>query len=151
MQTNDILSVMELCEKYGMIFFKYASNGEEIICSKQQYLDIEGEMSKQTPKISAQPLVTQTAVAQAEKDDTSNMVVVRSAYIGIVEFSENILKSIGDLYVEKGEVICNIEAMKLFNEVKAPVAGFVTLLVENGEKVDYDKELFCIKADDYEI
>jgi acetyl-CoA carboxylase biotin carboxyl carrier protein len=44
--------------------------------------------------------------------------------------------------VEKGQVIAQIESMKLFNDIKAPQAGTVQrLLVEDGEGVAYDQPL----------
>ena len=53
--------------------------------------------------------------------------------------------SIGD-FVEKGSVICIIEAMKLMNEIESDVAGeIVSTLVENGQPVEYGEKLFAIR------
>lgn len=53
--------------------------------------------------------------------------------------------SIGD-FVEKGSVVCIIEAMKLMNEIESDVAGeIVTTLVENGQPVEYGEKLFAIR------
>src|SRR5258708_10407701 len=53
--------------------------------------------------------------------------------------------SIGDS-VEKGAVVCIIEAMKLMNEIEAEVAGeIVSILVENGQPVEYGEKLFAIR------
>lgn len=52
--------------------------------------------------------------------------------------------SIGDK-VEKGAVLCIVEAMKLMNEIEADVAGTVTaILVEDGVSVEYGQPLFKI-------
>ncbi|UOQ76921.1 acetyl-CoA carboxylase biotin carboxyl carrier protein [Hymenobacter sp. 5516J-16] len=52
---------------------------------------------------------------------------------------------VGDL-VEKGQVICIIEAMKLFNEIEAEQSGrVVKALVENASPVEYDQPLFLIE------
>jgi len=52
---------------------------------------------------------------------------------------------VGDT-VEKGQVICIIEAMKLFNEIEAEQAGrIVKVLVENATPVEYDQPLFLIE------
>lgn len=52
---------------------------------------------------------------------------------------------VGDM-VEKGQVICIIEAMKLFNEIEAEQAGrIVKVLVENATPVEYDQPLFIIE------
>lgn len=52
---------------------------------------------------------------------------------------------IGDR-VEPGQVICILEAMKLFNEITSDYAGVVTRIVpENGELVSLGQELFWIE------
>ena len=52
---------------------------------------------------------------------------------------------VGDM-VEKGQVICIIEAMKLFNEIEAEQAGrIVKVMVENATPVEYDQPLFMIE------
>lgn len=52
---------------------------------------------------------------------------------------------VGDL-VEKGQVICIIEAMKLFNEIEAEQSGrIVKAMVENASPVEYDQPLFLIE------
>jgi acetyl-CoA carboxylase biotin carboxyl carrier protein len=51
---------------------------------------------------------------------------------------------VGD-WVEKGQVLCIVEAMKLMNEIEADVAGTVTAcLVEDGHSVEYGQPLFKI-------
>ena len=47
--------------------------------------------------------------------------------------------------VEKGHVLCIVEAMKLMNEIEADVAGTITgILVEDGAPVEYGQPLFKI-------
>ncbi|MGQ9735072.1 MAG: acetyl-CoA carboxylase biotin carboxyl carrier protein [Thermaceae bacterium] len=47
--------------------------------------------------------------------------------------------------VEKGQVLCIIEAMKLMNEIESEVSGVVRkILVQNGEPVEYGQPLFLI-------
>jgi acetyl-CoA carboxylase biotin carboxyl carrier protein len=53
--------------------------------------------------------------------------------------------NVGD-YVEKGTVLCIVEAMKLMNEIEAEVSGQVTaVFVENGHPVEYGQKLLAIK------
>ena len=48
--------------------------------------------------------------------------------------------------VNKGDVLCLIEAMKLMNEVTAEKSGEITAVcVENGQIVEYGQKLFMIK------
>lgn len=48
--------------------------------------------------------------------------------------------------VKQGEVLCIVEAMKMFNEIESDRAGkIVEILVNNGEPVEYDQVLFVIE------
>lgn len=50
--------------------------------------------------------------------------------------------------VQKGQVMCIIEAMKLMNEIESDVAGTVRqVLVEHGKPVEYDQPLFVVEPD----
>ena len=47
--------------------------------------------------------------------------------------------------VKAGETIGIIEAMKMFNQIEADVAGtIVAILVENGQPVEFDEPMFVI-------
>ncbi|OLU26244.1 acetyl-CoA carboxylase, biotin carboxyl carrier protein [Pseudomonas sp. PA15(2017)] len=47
--------------------------------------------------------------------------------------------------VSKGDLLCIIEAMKMMNHVEAEVSGTIaSILVENGQPVEYDQPLFTI-------
>jgi len=48
--------------------------------------------------------------------------------------------------VEVGQVICIIEAMKLFNEIESDVAGTITkVLINDASPVEYDQPLFVVE------
>jgi len=50
--------------------------------------------------------------------------------------------------VQKGQVLCIVEAMKLMNEIEADVTGeIVEIYVENGQPVEYGQPLFGIQVD----
>jgi acetyl-CoA carboxylase biotin carboxyl carrier protein len=52
--------------------------------------------------------------------------------------------SLGDK-VDKGQVLCIVEAMKLMNEIEADVAGKISaILVDDGAPVEYGQPLFKI-------
>ena len=53
--------------------------------------------------------------------------------------------NVGDR-VEAGQVLCILEAMKLFNEITSDYAGVVTRIIpENGELVSLGQEMFWIE------
>lgn len=48
--------------------------------------------------------------------------------------------------VEVGDIICIIEAMKMFNQIEADKAGVISArLVENGQPVEFNQPLFIIE------
>lgn len=50
--------------------------------------------------------------------------------------------------VEKGQVVCIVEAMKLMNEIEAEVSGVVVRsAVENASPVEFNQTLFLVRAD----
>ena len=52
--------------------------------------------------------------------------------------------SVGDV-VQKGQIVCIIEAMKLFNEIEAEASGrIIQVMVENSTPVEFDQPLFMI-------
>ena len=53
--------------------------------------------------------------------------------------------SVGDR-VEVGQVVCILEAMKLFNEIQSEFAGIVTkILPQNGDLVSQGQDIFWIE------
>ena len=52
--------------------------------------------------------------------------------------------NVGDK-VKKGQPLCVIEAMKLFNEIESEVAGeIIKILIDDASPVEYDAPLFLI-------
>lgn len=53
---------------------------------------------------------------------------------------------VGDV-IQKGTVVCIIEAMKLFNEIESEVSGkIVKVMVEDASPVEYDQVLFLVEG-----
>ncbi len=49
--------------------------------------------------------------------------------------------------VEKGKVICIVEAMKLMNEIECDVSGtIVEVFPQNGQPVEYGERLFAVRT-----
>jgi acetyl-CoA carboxylase biotin carboxyl carrier protein len=50
-------------------------------------------------------------------------------------------------HVHPGTVVCILEAMKVFNEIKAEVSGTIErVLVKSGQAVEYGQPLFMVRA-----
>lgn len=83
-----------------------------------------------------------------EDSGSGNYLEVRSPMIGTFYRSANpespAFVQVGDT-VKKGQTVCIIEAMKLFNEIESEVSGkVVKILVDNASPVEYDQPLFLI-------
>lgn len=92
---------------------------------------------------------TEAAPTKKEEADSSNYEEVKSPMIGTFYRSPSPEKppfvGVGD-EVKKGDVICIIEAMKLFNEIEAEVSGkIVKVLADDSSPVEYDQPLFLIE------
>ena len=74
--------------------------------------------------------------------------VLRSPMVGTFYASPNpdspVFVKVGQT-VKAGETLAIIEAMKMFNQIEADVAGtIVAVLAENGQPVEFDEPLFVI-------
>jgi acetyl-CoA carboxylase biotin carboxyl carrier protein len=79
----------------------------------------------------------------------SNRVTIKSPMIGTFYRSSSpdrpLLIEVGSDVV-KGQPVCIIEAMKLFNEIESEISGrIVEVLVENATPVEFDQPLFVVE------
>ena len=102
-------------------------------------------------QVAAQPIAPQPADVPAEKsiEDDKNLIVVKSPMVGTFYSAPNPeakpFVKIGDR-IGKGEVICIIEAMKLFNEIESEHSGVVEkILIDNANPVEYGQDLFVLR------
>ena len=102
------------------------------------------------PVLSAPVPVTASAapVAQAAPEEVHH--IVKSPIVGTFYESPSpgspAFVSTGDR-IEKGQVVCIVEAMKLMNEIESDASGeIVKRLVTNGQPVEYGQPLFAIRT-----
>lgn len=106
----------------------------------------------QTPAPVAQAVEAKAPVAETTAPATpvaSNLIEIKSPMIGTFYRSSSPDKpafvNVGD-EISSGDVICIVEAMKLFNEIEAEISGkIVKVLVENAQPVEYDQPLFLVE------
>ena len=115
---------------------------------------IPANMPQQIPVQAAPapaPAPAPAAEAPAAKADTgsdANYEEIKSPMIGTFyrkpsPDKEEFVKD-GDT-VQKGDVVCVIEAMKLFNEIESEISGkIMKILVDDSTPVEYDQPLFII-------
>ena len=84
-----------------------------------------------------------------QASDEVEFAIVKSPIVGtFYSASEPGAKpyaSVGDM-VQKGQILCIIEAMKLMNEIDSEYEGEITnVYVENGQPVQYGERIFAIR------
>ena len=94
------------------------------------------------------PPATVAAPAPAADPD-AGLHIVKSPIVGTFYGSPSPgaapFVSPGD-HVEKGQVICIVEAMKLMNEIESDASGeIVKCLVTNGQAIEFGQPLFSIR------
>ncbi|MEN9369717.1 MAG: hypothetical protein RI952_582 [Bacteroidota bacterium] len=94
----------------------------------------------------AAPAAATPAAAPAEN---ANLITIKSPMIGTFYRSGSPDKpafvNVGDK-IGPGNVLCVIEAMKLFNEIEAEISGkIVKILVDNASPIEYDQPLFLVE------
>lgn len=93
--------------------------------------------------------VPETVPAGQPAAENRDYISVKSPIVGVfyaapAEKAESYVKA-GDS-VNKGQILCIIEAMKLMNEIVAEEDGVISeVCVTNGQVVEYGTELFRIK------
>jgi len=81
-------------------------------------------------------------------DENSKYITVKSPMIGTFYRKPSpdkpMFVEVGST-ISKGDVVCVIEAMKLFNEIEAEVSGkIVKILVDDASPVEFDQPLFLV-------
>jgi acetyl-CoA carboxylase biotin carboxyl carrier protein len=112
-------------------------------------------MVASTPVASTQQVATSTQAPKVEKaaaaDASGKKAEIKSPMIGTFYRSSSPdsppFVSVGDK-ISKGQTVCIIEAMKLFNEIESEVSGtIVKINLENSTPVEYDQVLFVVEPD----
>ncbi|PWA04551.1 acetyl-CoA carboxylase biotin carboxyl carrier protein [Flavobacterium psychrotolerans] len=81
-------------------------------------------------------------------DETSKYITIKSPIIGTFYRKPSpdkpMFTEVGST-IAKGDVLCVIEAMKLFNEIESEVSGkIIKILVDDMSPVEYDQPLFLV-------
>jgi acetyl-CoA carboxylase biotin carboxyl carrier protein len=130
------------------ITIKTGSDSETTIV---QQIPVSQQLPQQAAPV-AQPAHSQPAAAETTTTNTgadnSKYITIKSPIIGTFYRKPSPDKP---LFVEVGQsiavgdVLCIIEAMKLFNEIESEVSGtIVKILVDDSSPVEFDQPLFLV-------
>jgi len=162
MKTSEIRDLIDFISKSGL--------NEVNIETKELKLSVKREPDQKVFKSTPVPVVTQAAQvaapvgqslpalpvaskseASAPAASSKKTAEIKSPMIGTFYRSGTPdsapFVSVGDK-ITKGQPVCIIEAMKLFNEIESEVSGtIVKVMVENSSPVEYDQVLFVVEPD----
>lgn len=115
----------------------------------QQMPQMQQMQHAQMPQQQQSAPAQETAAPAAPKAAESNLLTIKSPMIGTFYRKPSPDKEpfvkVGDR-VEKGQVVCVIEAMKLFNEIESEVSGVISkILADDSSPVEYDQPLFLVE------
>lgn len=155
MKTSEIRDLID--------FIAHSGLNEVNIETKELKLHVKREPDQKVFKSSPAPAALQAApipvavastpTPKAEKAVAAGKKTedVKSPMIGTFYRTANPdsppFASVGDK-ITKGQTVCIIEAMKLFNEIESEISGtIVKVMVENSSPVEYDQVLFVVEPD----
>ena len=106
------------------------------------------QIMQQAPTAQSAPQAPTVVVTAPVVDDSAKFITIKSPIIGTFYRKPSPDKP---MFVEvgttigKGDVLCVIEAMKLFNEIESEVSGkIVKILVDDMSPVEFDQPLFLV-------
>jgi len=102
---------------------------------------------QQQPQVAAAPAADASTPAAVTSED-SKYVTIKSPIIGTFYRKsapdKPVFVEVGT-EIKEGDVLCVIEAMKLFNEIESEVSGkIVKVLVDDSSPVEFDQPLFLV-------
>jgi len=164
MDSKEILQFLRFIDKSSITRLELETESFKLVISKEAGVVPISQVAPVTPVAPLVPSVpsVQEKVVPVEKEtgeekekaattDAQNLYTFKSPMIGTFYRRPAPDKppyvEVGT-HVKKGDVLCIIEAMKLFNEIESDVNGTIEkILVEDGQPVEYDQPLFLIRLD----
>ena len=163
MTIEEIRSLIDQIDKSALTEFVYEKDGEKLILSKKQkpapqpvavmppmgMMPASGAFAAAVPQNmpAGAAAASDSADKAAAKEESA--VEVRSPYVGTIllnaDDSNVPLVNVGDR-IRKGQKLCQIEAMKMYNDVTSPADGkLLSIEVDQGDIVECDQLLFRIE------
>lgn len=154
MEVKDLKQLIKMITETDITEFEMDNAEEKIVIRRGQRTEIvqmaaPAQAYLQAPVPMGAPLQPQAAAPAAaapvaEAGETINSPIVGTFYRSPSPESPPFAE-VGQV-VEKGQVICLVEAMKLFNEIEAEFkCKIVKICVENAQPVEFGQPLFVVE------
>jgi len=145
MDIRKIRKLIQIMKETGLAEIEIQSGDESVRLSQQANVPQMQHQQIINPAIaSPEQGINQNAQIEQKLPGTPvNSPMVGSVYLAKAP-GEKPFVTIGQ-HVNAGDTLCLIEAMKMYNQIEAPVSGVIRArLVENEQPVEYDQVLFVI-------
>ena len=153
MNISEIKELVKIIDESTLTTFEMEQEGVKLVLKK----DAVAAMAVTAPVAVAAPVVNsvkEEVVVKVEENvkndsqsvsgQTINSPMVGTFYASSAPDKPAYVK-VGDK-VNKGQVVCIVEAMKLMNEIESEIDGeIVEILVNNEDMVEYGQPMFVIK------
>ena len=157
MDQKEIQNLIRFISKSGVAEVSYKTDEYELkvknILSAQPQQFIQSPLTPQITVTSPQSNIVHEVVASNSVEEKAShsegkFVTIKSPMIGTFYKKPSpdkpVFVNVGD-EIAKGDVVCVIEAMKLFNEIESDISGkIVKILLEDSTPVEFDQPLFLI-------
>lgn len=161
MTHEELLTLIDKLSDSPLKYMAFETDDVKLVLSKEtdcirSSATLDADFS--APKLEKTPLTTDTVLQETTHNDTADSIAdsakipttaVKAPIVGVAYLqpapSEPPYVNVGDT-VTAGQVICLVEAMKLMNEITAPVSGTISAIhVENETIVEYGQVMIEIQ------
>jgi acetyl-CoA carboxylase biotin carboxyl carrier protein len=164
MTFEEIKALIQLINKSDLAEFRFEEGDKKLLIRTAKYNSGKQQIYQSSAPVQQAPMMSAAPLAVAPKaeeaapkaptaENTEGPLVgqyleIKSPIVGTFYRSAGpdkpLYAKVGDV-VDKGTVVCIIEAMKLFNEIESEVKGkIVKIMVEDATPVEYDQVLFLV-------
>ena len=145
LDTEFIEKLAKIVSSNGLTEISLEDEGQAITIRKENQEVMVAAPVQQVSAVSVEP---KTAVEEPKQEKAVTGYAITSPMVGTFYSSPSpdaeAFVEIGST-VNKGDVVCIIEAMKLMNEIKSDFSGKVTqICVKNGDPIEYGQVLMYV-------
>ena len=144
MDMRKIKKLIEMLQESDLKEIEVSQGDESVRILRDRFVQTNGNKIIQQPEVfSAEPEIQQKIETSKAEGNVITSPIVGTFYRKPSPDKDPFIR-VGDT-VEKGDVLCIIEAMKMMNEIKSDFSGkIVSIDLEDGEPVEFGQSIITI-------
>ena len=144
MDIRKIKKLIEMLKESDLKEIEVSQGDESVRILRDRFVQTNGNKIIQQPEVlSAEPEIQQKIETSKAEGNVITSPIVGTFYRKPSPDKDPFIR-VGDT-VEKGDVLCIIEAMKMMNEIKSDFSGkIVSIDLEDGEPVEFGQSIITI-------